>query len=169
MDSLAVRRAYEQYAPLIYARCRRILRDEQGARDATQDVFERCLRRHEELREGRELLAWLYRTATNACLNVLRDARTRRKHDAALAGGDADAARAATADGAPGPGQIVDLLRGLDERTQAIAIYVYVDGMTQLEAAQLAQVTDRTVRNCLARFVAHGKRSLGIDLQEDCG
>ena len=164
MDSLAVRRAYEQYAPLIYARCRRILRDEQGARDATQDVFERCLRRHEHLREGRELLAWLYRTATNACLNVLRDARTRRKHDAVLAGGDV-----ATADAAPGPGQIVDLLRGLDERTQAIAIYVYVDGMTQLEAAQLAQVTDRTVRNCLARFVAHGKRSLGIDLQEDCG
>ena len=28
MDSLAMRRAYEQYAPLIYARCRRILRDE---------------------------------------------------------------------------------------------------------------------------------------------
>jgi RNA polymerase sigma-70 factor (ECF subfamily) len=164
MDSLAMRRAYEQYAPLIYARCRRILRDEQGARDATQDVFERCLRRREELREGRELLAWLYRTATNACLNVLRDARTRRKHDAALAGGDV-----AAADGAPGPGQILDLLRGLDERTQAIAIYVYVDGMTQLEAAQLAQVTDRTVRNCLARFVAHGKRSFGIDLQEDCG
>jgi RNA polymerase sigma-70 factor (ECF subfamily) len=164
MDSLAVRRAYEQYATLIYARCRRILRDEQSARDATQDVFERCLRRN-DLREGRELLAWLYRAATSACLNALRDTRTRRKHDAALA----TAGAAATVDGAAGPGQIVDLLRGLDERTQAIAIYVYVDGMTQVEAAQLAQVTDRTVRNCLARFVAHGKRSLGIDLQEDCG
>lgn len=164
MDSLAVRRAYDQYAPLIYARCRRILRDEQGARDATQDVFERCFRRRGDLREGRELLAWLYRTATNACLNLLRAERTRRKHDAALAGSSA-----ATAADAAGPGEIAELLRGLDERTQAIAIYVYVDGMTQLEAAQVAQVTDRTVRNCLARFIAHGKRNLGIDLQEDCG
>jgi len=164
MDLLAMRRAYEQYAPLIYARCRRILRDEQGARDATQDVFERCLRRRDEMREGRELLSWLYRAATSACLNALRNMRTRDRHDAVVA-----ASRAATTDGVAGPGQIVELLRGLDERTQAIAIYVYVDGMTQAEAAQLARVTDRTVRNCLARFVAHGKRSLGIDLQEDCG
>ena len=160
-----MRRAYEQYAPLIYARCRRILRDEQGARDATQDVFERCFRRRDDLRDGHELLAWLYRTATNACLNTLRNARTRRDHDAALARG----AAGVVVDGAPGPGEVVELLRGLDERTQAIAIYVYVDGMTQQEAARLAQVTDRTVRNCLARFVAHGRRSLGIDLQEDCG
>jgi RNA polymerase sigma-70 factor, ECF subfamily len=164
MDSLAVRRAYEQYAPLIYARCRRILRDEQGARDATQDVFERCFRRRGELRDARELLSWLYRTATNACLNTLRNARTRREHDAALAHTSSGAV-----DGPSGVGQVVELLRGLDERTQAIAIYVYVDGMTQQEAAELAQVTDRTVRNCLARFVAHGRRSLGIDLQEDCG
>ena len=164
MDSLAVRRAYEQYAPLIYARCRRILRDEQRARDATQDVFERCMRRREDLREGRELLAWLYRAATSECLNALRDERTRRKHDAAVAAGGAT-----TVDGAAGSRQILEILRGLDDRTQAIAIYVYLDGMTQLEAARLAQVTDRTVRNCLARFVAHGRRSLGIDLQEDCG
>jgi RNA polymerase sigma-70 factor (ECF subfamily) len=164
MDSLAVRRAYEQYAPLIYARCRRILRDEQGARDATQDVFERCFRRRDDLREGRELLAWLYRAGTSACLNVLRGVRMRRKHDAALA-----AEGVVTVDAGEGPRPILELLRGLDERTQAIAIYVYVDGMTQMEAAQLAQVTDRTVRNCLARFVAHGRRNLGIDLQEDCG
>ena len=164
MDSLALRRAYEQYAPLIYARCRRILRDEAAARDATQDVFERCVRRRGDLRDGRELLAWLYHAATSACLNALRDERVRRKHDAALAVGSAS-----TVDGGGGPGPIAELLRGLDERTQAIAIYVYVDGMTHAEAAQVAQVTDRTVRNCLARFVAHGKRSLGIDLQEDCG
>jgi hypothetical protein len=36
--------------------------------------------------------------------------------------------------------------------------------MTHAEAAEVAQVTDRTVRNCLARFQRAGRLRLGADV-----
>jgi len=40
---------------------------------------------------------------------------------------------------------------------------VHLDGMTHAEAAEVAQVSDRTVRNCLARFQRLGRMRLGVD------
>jgi len=56
-----------------------------------------------------------------------------------------------------------EVLRDLDGRTQAIVVYVHLDGMTHAEAAEVAQVSDRTVRNCLARFQRLGRVRLGVD------
>lgn len=163
MDALAVEVAYRTYAAAVLGRCRRILRDEQAALDVTQETFVRCFDHRRTLRPGRELLAWLYRVATNLCLNALRDAMARRSFEQT---------QASEPDGAveepPLASQARALLCGLDSRTQAIVVYVYFDGMTQLEAAAVAGVTDRTVRNCLARFLAHGRRQLGIRFQEEC-
>lgn len=61
----------------------------------------------------------------------------------------------------PSAREVLELLDGLDERTQAIAVYVHVDGMTHEEAAEVAQVSDRTGRNCLARFAAHARQRAG--------
>jgi RNA polymerase sigma-70 factor, ECF subfamily len=167
MDEGGVAAAYRAYGGAVFARCARILRDEDGARDVTQEVFVRCFDRRDELRPGRELLAWLYRVATNLCLNVLRDARFRRN-------ADRDAAPSVpVAPGGPAQRAVLDLLAGLDERTQSIAVYVYLDGMTQTEAAEVAGVSDRTVRNCLTRFLEHGRTMLGEEigplLEEGCG
>ena len=156
MDDVAVADAFKTYGGAVFRRCLRILRDAEGARDVTQEVFVRCFDRRGGLRDGRELLGWLYRVATNLCLNALRDGKLRRETDqqmapALAAGGDAPEARL-----------LWDLLRDLDERTQAIVVYVHLDGMTQAEAAEVAQVTDRTVRNCLARFQRTGRLLLGV-------
>lgn len=70
-----------RHAAAVYARCRRILRDDESARDITQEVFIRCLGHRDDLRSGRELLGWLYRVATSLCLNHLRDQISRRSHD----------------------------------------------------------------------------------------
>jgi len=167
MDETGVAAAYREYGGAVFARCRRILRDEQAARDVTQEVFVRCLNRREGLRPGRELLAWLYRVATNLCLNLLRDAEFRRRADRSAA------AELVVAAGGPSRRAVLDLLAGLDERTQSIVVYVYLDGMTHEEAAEVAGVSDRTVRNCLARFLEHGRSVLGSDvgthLEEECG
>ena len=158
MDDSAVAEAFRVYGDAVHRRCLRILRDREGARDITQEVFVRCFDRRERLRHGRELLGWLYRVATNLCLNALRDGKLRR---------DAGRRLAPAAPAAPEPPQtrvLWDLLRDLDERTQAIVVYVYIDGMTHAEAAEVAQVTDRTVRNCLARFQRTGRLRLGADV-----
>jgi RNA polymerase sigma-70 factor, ECF subfamily len=157
MDEPAVASAYREYGGAVFARCARILRDDEVARDVTQEVFVRCFDRRTQLRPGRELLAWLYRVATNLCLNAIRDARFRRKADGSVA-----SPPVVDADGASQRG-VLDLLAGLDERTQAIAVYVYLDGMTHTEAAEVAAVSDRTVRNCLTRFLEHGRSVVGDD------
>lgn len=152
MDADAFEAAHRRYAGAVYARCRRIVRDDEAARDITQEVFIRCLGHRDGLRSGRELLGWLYRVATNLCLNHLRDQKLRRANAAHLL------AMQPTSQEQASPREVLELLHGLDERTQAIAVYVHVDGMTHEEAAEVAQVSDRTVRNCLARFAQHGRR-----------
>ena len=148
------------YMPAVYARCRRILRQECAALDATQEVFIRVVKHRKELRPGPELLHWLYRVATNVCLNVLRHHRHEMGLTLPLALVGAVQPRATEAR------EVMDILRGLDERTQAIAIYVYLDGMTHTEAADLLGVSDRTIRNGLARMLAHCRKTLGVDSQQ---
>jgi RNA polymerase sigma-70 factor (ECF subfamily) len=161
MDDVAVAEAFKTYGGAVYRRCLRVLRDAEASRDVTQEVFVRCFDRRQGLRDGRELLGWLYRVATNLCLNALRDGKLRREADREVA-----AASPAAAD-APETRLLWDLLRDLDERTQAIVIYVHLDGMTHAEAAEVAQVSDRTVRNCLARFQRTGRLRLAAPTQPE--
>jgi RNA polymerase sigma-70 factor (ECF subfamily) len=157
MDEAAVAEAFMTYGSAVFRRCTRILRDPDAARDVTQEVFVRCFDRRGELRRGRELLGWLYRVATNLCLNAMRDGKIRRAAHQRLAPSTAVAAPADP----PDVRLLAQLLRDVDERTRAIVIYVHVDGMTHAEAADVAQVSDRTVRNCLARFHQAGRLRLG--------
>jgi RNA polymerase sigma-70 factor (ECF subfamily) len=67
---------FKSYGPSIYIRCRSILGDEAEAHDATQEAFIRVYRHLEKVPSEREALYWIYRVATNYCLNELRN----RKH-----------------------------------------------------------------------------------------
>jgi RNA polymerase sigma-70 factor (ECF subfamily) len=156
VDDRSVFETYRDYGPAVYARCVRILRDREGARDVTQEVFVRCHKERARLRPGRELLPWLYQVATNLCLNALRHEKVR-----AAASRPDGIAREFAPEG-PSRRFVIELLDGLDARTQLLVVYVYLDGMTQAEAAAVAGVSDRTVRKCLARFLRHGRRALGL-------
>jgi RNA polymerase sigma-70 factor (ECF subfamily) len=156
VDESAVAEAYRLYAAAIWRRSFTILRNEAAALDVSQEVFVRCLRHHPRLRPGRELLGWLYRVATNLCLNHLRDEKA------------GPAADPAPAEGAGWAGDdtarltVAAILRHLDARSQELAVYVFVDGMTHQEAAEVAGVSERTVRNRLNDFLRHGREVLGI-------
>jgi len=67
---------YRQYGPMVIRRCRQLLRDEDQALDAAQDVFVRLLERRDRLRDDYPS-SLLYRMATNLCLNRIRDAKRR--------------------------------------------------------------------------------------------
>jgi len=150
--------AYRSFGAVVFRRCRQMLGNEPDSRDASQEVFERCLRRCEELRPGPELLAWLYRVSTNLCLDRLRRQR--------------DVIQTPLADDIPstdptGETRLLNrdrvrrLLGAVGRRTREVAIYSYVDGMTQQEIASLSGMTDRSVRNHLVRLHAAALR-LGL-------
>lgn len=62
---------YRKYGPMVLRRCRFLLKNEDKALDAMQDVFVRLLMSQERLRDEYPS-SLLYRMATNICINVIR-------------------------------------------------------------------------------------------------
>lgn len=67
-----VEKFYKTYGSMVYRRCRYMLGDEDLALDAVQDTFVRILRSKDRL-DSRAPSSLLYTTATNLCLNIIRD------------------------------------------------------------------------------------------------
>ncbi|MBQ9459105.1 MAG: sigma-70 family RNA polymerase sigma factor [Oscillospiraceae bacterium] len=61
----------------IYALCRRMCRDEDDALEAAQDTFLAVWRGIGSFRADAAFSTWLYRLATNACLDLLRRSKKR--------------------------------------------------------------------------------------------
>lgn len=147
---------YREYGPTVYRRCLRLLGDREAARDATQEIFVRLVRDMGKLEARETALPWIYRVATNHCLNALRDARRRgeRPPDGVL-----EPAAAAPAD--PAERRLArQVLARFDTETQAIAVGVLVDGMEREEVAGLLGISRRTVHRKLARFLERARARL---------
>ena len=69
--ALDVESLYKKYGPMVLRRCRGLLKQEDRALDALQDVFVQVIRLQERL-EDRGLSSLLYTMATNICLNTIR-------------------------------------------------------------------------------------------------
>lgn len=76
-DGEAFRELTEPYRREIQAHCYRILGSVQDAEDTVQETFFAAWRGLEGFQERSSVRAWLYRIATNRCLNALRDAGRR--------------------------------------------------------------------------------------------
>lgn len=151
LDARSLRVMYEQYGPLVYRRALRILGNSHDAEEALHEVFLRVMRGAESFEHRSQITTWLYRITTNYCFNVLRDSQRRRE---LLEENFApqDEAHAEAADHAHDWVLLRRLLAEADETQAQAAIYVYVDGMSHDEAAQLLGVSRRTVGNLLERF-----------------
>lgn len=151
-DELDVEALSHRYGPMVLRRCRRLLRDEDEALDACQDVFVRVLERRERL-EARFPSSLLYRIATNVCLNRIRD---RRREPV-----DADERRLMAIACAEQPGSpsearvLLDWLFGRHpDSSRTIAVLHYVDGLTLEEVAEHTDMSVSGVRKRLRRLRA---------------
>lgn len=132
---------------MVLRRCRRLLRDDEAALDAMQDVFVRVLKNQEKL-DDRAPSSLLYRIATQVCLNRIRHAK---RHPE-----DADHALlieiAATSDDEE-RSMARDLLSRLFSRehvsTQTIAVLHLLDGLTLDEVASEVGLSVSGVRKRL--------------------
>jgi RNA polymerase sigma-70 factor (ECF subfamily) len=132
---------------MVLRRCRRLLRDEDEALDACQDVFVRVIEYRARL-EARYPSSLLYRIATNVCLNRLRDSRREplTRDDAILA----EIARAEEPGGASDARLLLARLFGRHpESTRTMAVLHYVDGLTLEEVAAETDMSVSGVRKRL--------------------
>ncbi len=141
-----VEQVCRHYGASVLRRCRAMIRDPDEAKDVAQEVFVTILNKGAQLREADRVGVWVYRLATNQCLNHIRahQRRTARETSQAVIGwqdrpSDNPLARASLKN-------LVVLLTGrLDDLGQQIFVYRYLDGMTQAEIAELTQRSRRTV------------------------
>ncbi len=92
---LATRLDLEQYRPQLTGYCYRMLGSAFEAEDAVQETMLKGWRKADELEDERAVKSWLYRIATNVCLDML-DSRKRRARPVDL--GPAGTAAIAAAD-----------------------------------------------------------------------
>jgi RNA polymerase sigma-70 factor (ECF subfamily) len=130
-----IKEYYTRYGPMVLRRCRQLLRDEEKALDAMQEVFTKLMINQKRLK-GIYPSSLLFRISTNVCLNMIRDQRNHRSIDISnedlliqLASYDMGEDRLILRD-------LLDrLFRKEKQSTREIATLHFVDGMTLQEVA----------------------------------
>jgi RNA polymerase sigma-70 factor, ECF subfamily len=143
---------YRKYGPMVLRRCRSILKDEDMALDAMQDVFVQVLRKEEKLKDIAPS-SLLYTIATNVCLNKIRTSKRHPVHGgddiiSLIAGSDDQAERVMVK-------HFLDRLFNSEKKsTRTIAVLHYVDRLTLEETAERTGLSvsgvrkrQRTLRN----------------------
>jgi RNA polymerase sigma-70 factor (ECF subfamily) len=147
---------YERHAPAVYGRCRYLLRDEEAARDALQDVFAKALRALPEFRAAASPSTWLMRIATHHCLNLMRAQRAQWREQLLQLGKDRRAEHEP-----PDRRELVRaLLAAAPEEAQEMAVLYFVDELTQAEIGEATGRSLPTVRKRLREFLSAARAAL---------
>jgi RNA polymerase sigma-70 factor (ECF subfamily) len=139
---------YRTYGPIIHARCLRLLGDAQAAEDATQETFVRVHRHIDRAPDFQSALGWIYRIATNYCLNEIRDRKRRAEPRDRLPDSSGESAEDLLAD----RDFVARLIDRAPEELRVPAWLHHIDGIDQGEVARMLGVSRRTVVNRLALF-----------------
>ncbi len=141
-DHQAFRKVYDAYHAAIYNLCARIVGDREEAKDLTQEVFLRAFSAPPESRAELGLRPWLYRVATNLCLNHLRGAGG---HGAGVAvGGDEIEQVASPVDGfqqAQTATLVEETLAQLNDRYRTALVLKDLHGLPSVELAGVMETS----------------------------
>jgi RNA polymerase sigma-70 factor (ECF subfamily) len=140
-----------RYERRIYLLCLRMLNGANAeAEDVTQEVFLTAWRRLPDIEQDGAFGGWLYRTATNRCLNILRRRRpTTELDDRTTPAGTDEPER--SAQNAQAMDALAKALAQLPDQQRACWLLREVHGRSYEEIAQLVDATTGAVRGRIAR------------------
>jgi RNA polymerase sigma-70 factor (ECF subfamily) len=147
--------AYRRYFALIREKCRRMLADFAEADDVAQETFVRLWSAKLDSSDSRRVVGWIYRTATRLAVDRLRERSRVVSVDSpgkvlaqleALAPGSDDALATRSS--------LAAIARRLPPEELEVALLSRLDGLTQMEIAELSGVSERTVRRRLRKLDA---------------
>lgn len=145
--------AYTRYAPVVFRRCRSILRNEDEAWDGVQEVFLRWAERPKRLESLESPTAYFWRAATNYSLNRLK----REGRMVPLPELEGEDPRTDTEEGLRSL-FLEKLFAQVPGRTRELAWYRWVDGLTWEETALASGLSVSGVRKHLSKFTAFARR-----------
>lgn len=151
---------YQKYAPMVLRRCRAILKDEEKALDAMQDVFLRVLESKDKIKNACASL--FYVTATRVCLNKI-------KADKIRSGPDFDKIAQVMADDfsdierekIEAAATIEKIFEGRDKKDALIATLHFVDGLTLEETAEQIGMSVSGIRKRIRELQKHSLKLIG--------
>jgi RNA polymerase sigma-70 factor (ECF subfamily) len=151
-DTHAFEALVRRYQRPIFRLAVRMLGDAGEAEDITQEVFVTAWRRLPEVQEDKAIRAWLYRIATNRCLNILRSRKpTAPLYEEVI---PADSPAASPEARAEARQRLVALRVALDRLTaeqRACWLLREVEELSYAEIAGILHTTPQAVRGRLAR------------------
>jgi RNA polymerase sigma-70 factor (ECF subfamily) len=160
-DRRALERVLHRHHENVYALCRRMTGNDADARDATQEALLAIVRGLARFDGRAAFSTWVYRVATNACLDELR--RRSRRPDPV---DHRERVEARTS--APTHDQQVvdrlaidDALALLPDEFRAAVVLRDVNGLDYAEIAEVLAIPPGTVRSRIARGRAAMARRLG--------
>ena len=145
---------YRRYGPNIFSRCRRLLKDDAAAEDATQEVFLRALSGIRTAASDEAALFWIYRVSTNHCLNLLRERSNRMAPEPESPEPLTEHPEGALLD----RDLAIRLLTRVPDKVRAPALLYFVDGFDQQQIAEILGISRRTVTTRLADFTARSRK-----------
>ena len=166
-DEGAFRTLYQRHARAMFTLCHSFVRDVARAEELAQDVFLNVYRARDRYRPTARFKTFLYRIASNHCLNELR----RGGHAGrAAAAGEAPPDPDGLPSAAAGPEEIVraraleaafrELLARLPERQRAALVLCRLDGLSYEEIAQVLEVTVPAVKSLVHRATVAAAEAL---------
>lgn len=159
-DEEAFRVLVERHQDRLVRLCQRLLTNREEALDAAQEVFIKAYRKAGKLEPRGELYTWLYRVASNHCLNKLR----RRRIVRFLPIGnpqDEESGWMEPADPAPIADQLLDsrqrwqatreAISSLPDNQRAVLVLAKFEGLSYREIAEMLEITEGAVESRLFR------------------
>lgn len=139
---------YRKFGPMVLRRCRFLLKDEEKALDAMQDVFVRIIERSESI--SSMCSSFFYTVATRVCLNKMRSDKVRwaPQIDEVL-DSIADTCNAGHEELTDASMLLDSIFADTKEDTRNMAVLHYIDGLTYEEVAEQMHMSVSGVRKRL--------------------
>ena len=165
MDRQLLHTLYQEHGWHVHRRCLKLLGNPDEASDVSQEIFIKLMRSWDKIRDRRHVLPWLYRVATNACIDRIR----LRKHH------DPDPIEQLTGHGDPQSDTaardlVTKLLDQFPAEDRMLAVLRYIDECTLEEMEEICGLTRKTISKRLTqlRIRAQKFRRSSQFLEEVC-
>ena len=156
-DEAAFEELIRQYEKKVYTLCFRMCGNSEDAEEAAQDAFLALWRGIDRFRQESSLSTWIYRLATNACIDTLR----RRKKQSGSVSLDDEELFVDAVDTSPQPQETVEHretqkllqegLSALPEEYRKVLILREIEGLSYTEIAESAAIELGTVKSRISR------------------
>ena len=156
-DEAAFEALVRLYEKKVYTLCRRMCGNDEDAQEAAQDTFLALWRSAKSFRGDASLATWIYRLATNACIDLLR----RSKRGGERVSLDDEETTFELADERPLPEQALERketqrlisegLAALPEDYRAILLLREAEGLSYAEIAEAMHMELGTVKSRISR------------------